>query len=484
MRKGLRGNVPRSMKEDPFQFNTRRGHAPWSWPFLSPWWMLYSASLTILILALAIPAILIKEPWGPLVLALGMLLVASFLVWTLLRRQSRGFPQPYEASGLLEVVLATSREWLWTIGPDGRFTFSGPISRELIGYDPSELLGQHYSRVMECEDLAEAIRNRAKREKPDSSWSGLVTACRHRDGRRILVEVSGRPILDGQGQVRGFEGTTRALDVPSAHDVASEETRAGVEAMLISRTLLTAFQPIRALNNGNVIGAEALTRFLSADDRGISPEAWFVGAASVGLGVELEMLALEAALSAAASLPEDLYVAVNLSPKACLDDRVPALLQGSSIPLERIVLELTEHHEVTDYGPLGKALAQLRREGLRIAIDDAGAGFSSMRHIVELRPDLIKLDRKVITGINADAGLRALGAAMVAFAADIGASLVAEGIETEAELDAVRQLSMNAGQGYLLGRPTVAREEWKLWSVPVHLKRPASGPTTGQHKRP
>lgn len=402
--------------------------------------------------------------------------------WMGPRGHRRQFPKAAEASGLLEVVLATSREWLWTIGPDGAFTFSGPMSQELIGYSPSELVGQHYSQVIEPDDLTEALRNRAKREDPDASWSGLVTTCRHRDGSRVLVEVSGRPILDGQGRIRGFEGTTRALDAPTASDLAAKETRAGVEAMLTSRTLLTAFQPIRALDTGTVIGAEALTRFLSTSDGGMSPDLWFAGAASVGLGEDLELLALEAALSAAAHLPEDLYVALNLSPRTCLSGRVSPLLRNSSIPPERLVLELTEHHEVSDYGPLERALAPLRRAGLRIAIDDAGAGFASMRHIVELKPDVIKLNRKVITDINANTGLRALGAAMVRFAGDIGASLIAEGIETEAELDALRALGMDAGQGYLLGRPTVSMEEWKLWSDTNDLQDPSAA-TPRPHDR-
>lgn len=423
------------------------------------------------------------EPWGAVVLAAVIAPVAVYLAWTLLRRQNRKSAAASRTSRLLEAVLATSREWLWTIGPDGRFTFSGPMSRELIGYDPSELLGQHFSQVMEPDDLARALQDRVGLEANDSSWTGLVTAIRHRNGSRVLVEVSGRPIFDRQGQVCGFEGTTRALDVPAAHDAAAEEARAGVEAMLSSRTLLTAFQPIRALDSGAVIGAEALTRFLSADDPGMSPQAWFVEAASVGLGVDLEIIALQSALSAAVSLPEDLYVAVNLSPGACLDNRISSVVQGSAIPVGRVVLELTEHHGVADYGRLGEALAPLRRAGLRIAVDDAGAGFASMRHIVELRPDLIKLDRDIITGINADAGLQALGAAMVKFAGEIGASLVAEGIETQAELAAVRKLGMGAGQGYLLGRPTVATEEWKLWSGTSSNQNPSTG-RAERHKHP
>jgi EAL domain-containing protein (putative c-di-GMP-specific phosphodiesterase class I) len=154
---------------------------------------------------------------------------------------------------------------------------------------------------------------------------------------------------------------------------------------------------------------------------------------------------------------------VNLSPRACLDRRLPTILENSSIRARRIVLELTERHQVIDYETLAAALAPLRSSGLRIAVDDAGAGFASMRHVLQLRPDLIKLDRNIIAGIDTDPGQRALGAAMVGFATEIDAGLVAEGIETEAELTSVTTLGMTAGQGYLLGRPSVRPEDWALW---------------------
>lgn len=127
------------------------------------------------------------------------------------------------------------------------------------------------------------------------------------------------------------------------------------------------------------------------------------------------------------------------------------------------MLEVTERHEVGNYGPLADALAPLRRAGLRIAVDDAGAGFASMRHILQLKPDLIKLDREIIAGIDTDPAQRALGAAMVGFSSEIGAALVAEGIETEAELAAVTELGMTAAQGYLIGRPSLSPEDWASW---------------------
>jgi PAS domain S-box-containing protein len=419
--------------------------------------------------SIRMPLVFGMDPWagfdGPtwLLDLLALLIVPLVVVaaWRLMRQQHRERAQASRTSGLMDVMLHTSREWLWAVDSDGRFTFCGPACRALTGYEPSELLGRHLSLVIDPNDLSDALQNRKTGERGDSSWAGLVTVCRHRDGSRVLVEVSGRPLRDREGRQKGFEGTSRALDAERTRALATEEVRARIEAMLADRTLLTAFQPIRSLETGEVIGAEALTRFISSE--GISPEVWFVEAASVGLEADLEFLALRTALATATELPPDLYVAVNLSPGACLDPRLTTVIQDSAIPACRIVLEVTERHEVTDYAQLADVLSLLRGSGVRIAIDDAGAGFASMRHILQLKPDLIKLDRDIIAGIDTDPGQRALGAAMVGFAKETGADLVAEGIETEAELTAVTKLGMSAGQGYLLGRPSVRPETWTQW---------------------
>ncbi|MDQ0211070.1 EAL domain-containing protein [Arthrobacter bambusae] len=239
------------------------------------------------------------------------------------------------------------------------------------------------------------------------------------------------------------------------------EVTARIQELLTDGSVITAFQPILCLETRKVVGVESLTRFSGYQE--LSPEVRFIEAASVGLDVELEILALRTALTTGASLPPGLYVAANLSPRACLDPRLAAAIVESAIPPRRIVLEVTERHEVGNYGPLADALAPLRRAGLRIAVDDAGAGFASMRHILQLKPDLIKLDRDIIAGIDTDPAQRALGAAMVGFSSEIGAALVAEGIETEAELAAVTELGMTAAQGYLIGRPSLSPEDWASW---------------------
>jgi PAS domain S-box-containing protein len=364
----------------------------------------------------------------------------------------------------METVLSNCREWLWAVGPDGRFTFSGPSSRELLGYEPSELLGQHWSVVAAFDSLATVRQAGRDPNEPEAAWTGKATLS-HRDGTAVQVEMCVRGRRDGAGRSLGYAGSSRLLDRRTVEGLAAEKVRARVQAVLTSRAISTALQPIRRLDTGDVIGVEALTRF---DGQPIqSPEAWFAEAASVGFGPELELLAMEMALDAAARLPNHLYVSVNLSPQACLDPRMNDILQNSQVQPGRIVLELTECAAVADYEHLTTALARPRESGLRIAVDDAGAGFASMRHILQLKPELIKLDRQIVAGIDADHGQRTLGAAMVKFAAGIGADLIAEGIETDKELAMVTELGMNAGQGYLLGRPSVRPEEWEQWQIAV-----------------
>ncbi|GAA4368342.1 sensor domain-containing phosphodiesterase [Paeniglutamicibacter cryotolerans] len=404
--------------------------------------------------------------WIPKVLAMLLIPTVVHAAWRLTRQQRRERAEALARSGLMDTVLATSREWLWATNADGYFTFCGPASRELLGYEPAELLGRHLHQVIGPEDLAALLRVRAEREGtaqgPRGSGS-LVTAYRHRDGRRIPVEVSARAFHDGAGQSAGYEGTSRALAPGTADVAALEEAMARVAMVLATRALCTAFQPVHCLSTGTVLGAEALTRFPGSPC--LSPETWFREAAMTGLGVELEIMALETALRAALGVPAQLYVAVNLSPEACLDPRLIDLLAASGLAAGRIMVEITERHHVHDYAPLTAALESLRRAGVRLSVDDAGAGFASMRHILELKPDVVKLDRGLIAGIDADPGQRALGAAMVGFAGEIGASLVAEGIETEAELATVTALGMGSGQGYLLGRPTTLPEDWARWQL-------------------
>jgi EAL domain-containing protein (putative c-di-GMP-specific phosphodiesterase class I)/CheY-like chemotaxis protein len=209
------------------------------------------------------------------------------------------------------------------------------------------------------------------------------------------------------------------------------------------------FQPIVTLRTGEVNGFEALARFCSEPVYG--PDVWFAEAAALGIGVDLELAAIATAIAHLPQIPAELCVALNLSPETVLSSSLGPLL--GQLPANRLVLEITEHAHIADYGKLREALADLRHDGVRLAIDDAGAGYASLRHILKLAPDCIKLDISLTRDIHIERSQRAMAAALVAFAGETGASIVAEGIETAEELATLSDLGVEFGQGYYLGRP-------------------------------
>jgi EAL domain-containing protein (putative c-di-GMP-specific phosphodiesterase class I) len=226
-----------------------------------------------------------------------------------------------------------------------------------------------------------------------------------------------------------------------------------------------ALQPIVDLATGRVVGAEALARF--PDRR--APDVHFAEADSKGILIDLEIAAVRAALRRLAELPPSAYLTVNVSPATAVSPRLAAALAGT--PAHRIVLELTEHAPVADYPTLEAALSSLRARGVRVAVDDAGAGFASMRHVLSLRPDVIKLDVSITRGVDEDLRRRELVRAMVSFSRATGCTLVAEGIETEDELAALRALGVRCGQGFHLGRPEKnAAGPWEIALPPLRWR--------------
>ena len=210
------------------------------------------------------------------------------------------------------------------------------------------------------------------------------------------------------------------------------------------------FQPVVDLRDGRVVAVEALARFSIEPKRG--PDFWFEEAWRAGLGVDLELAALRAAVRAADSLPaQGLRLAVNMSPAAVVANGFRELLP--TLPSERLLVEITEHAQVDDYDALAQPINELRALGGKLAVDDVGAGFASLQHILRLAPDVIKLDVGLTRGIDHDRPRRALAAGLVSFANELGCSVVAEGIETRAELDVLRSLDVSLGQGYFLSRP-------------------------------
>lgn len=224
-----------------------------------------------------------------------------------------------------------------------------------------------------------------------------------------------------------------------------------IDEVLQRHAIAMAYQPIVDLFTGAVRGVEALARFT---DGSRTTSQWFDDASRVERTSELELLTARTALQESVAWDGDLWL--NLSASVLLSPAVASLLEGRD--LTRLVVEVSEHEQVSDYGAVRLALAPWRAQGLRLAVDDAGAGFSSLRHVLELSPDIIKLDISLVQNLPTDPSRRALVTALVAFAAETGALVVAEGVESEAELLTLRGTGVSLGQGYHLGRAVPAHE--------------------------
>jgi EAL domain-containing protein (putative c-di-GMP-specific phosphodiesterase class I) len=243
--------------------------------------------------------------------------------------------------------------------------------------------------------------------------------------------------------------TDRVLSA-EGHDPDRGADRDEIRSIIAREGFFTVFQPLVELETRTTIGFEALTRF--AD--GSLPTVRFAQASAAGVGLELEAATLTAAFRASESLPANLLLDLNVSPALVLaGEPLGSILRRWGW---HTILELTEHLAVDDYDLLRAAIRRLG-PNVRLAIDDAGAGFASFRHILELAPDFIKLDRAIIAGLDTDPARQAFVAGMRHFAVTTGCGLIAEGIETDAELAALRSLGVSLGQGYHLGRPETAR---------------------------
>jgi EAL domain-containing protein (putative c-di-GMP-specific phosphodiesterase class I) len=209
------------------------------------------------------------------------------------------------------------------------------------------------------------------------------------------------------------------------------------------------FQPVFDLVDCKIVSLEALARFWTEPMR--SPSTWFAEANDVGLGVELELAAIRSALQRLDDFPPGVAIALNVSPTTALD---PAFCELLFDVAERVVIEITEHAQVDDYEALQAALAPLRERGAQLAIDDVGAGFANLRHILRLAPDLLKLDLSLTQEISRDPAREALASSLVSFADGVGASIVAEGISSDDDLSLLRALGVDYGQGFHLARPS------------------------------
>jgi EAL domain-containing protein (putative c-di-GMP-specific phosphodiesterase class I) len=207
------------------------------------------------------------------------------------------------------------------------------------------------------------------------------------------------------------------------------------------------FQPLVSLTTGQVAGYEALARFPHPPAR--RPDEWFAVAQRVGLGPELEARAVRAATEADGR-PAGTFLTFNLSASALMSD---AALEALPYDLSDIVIEITENERVADDERLAERLRPLRARGARIAVDDAGAGYSGLQQVMRIQPDIIKLDRSLVANVDSDPAKAALIDSFVRFARRTGAFVCAEGIETPEELKVLADLDVTYGQGFGLARP-------------------------------
>lgn len=224
--------------------------------------------------------------------------------------------------------------------------------------------------------------------------------------------------------------------------------RAPIERAIDRGEVLVVFQPVVRLVDGTTVGYEALARL---GENGDPPAPWFRLARELGLGTELELTCV-AAIAELGLPPGDALLFVNVSPATLLHPR----MQELCAPLaDRLVVELTEHIEVVDYTALRPSIERWSSRGVRLAVDDTGAGYASLRHVLELAPHFLKLDRTVVGGVDQHAARRALVAALVTFADEVHTTVIAEGVERWSEAQALRDVGVHLAQGFAFGRPAV-----------------------------
>jgi EAL domain-containing protein (putative c-di-GMP-specific phosphodiesterase class I) len=271
----------------------------------------------------------------------------------------------------------------------------------------------------------------------------------------VVSELQGR-LADALAVVEEMARTGGA-SLETGPDAAARQLAASQLAVTVRDVIAAGdalemhLQPIVALDKplGTPVGYEALARFQTSPYE--PPNVWLERASHAGLQHELELSCVRSALAHLAAFQATPYLAVNVSPATLVSKDFERLV--ADVPADRLVVEVTEHEVVREYDLLLRVIGGLRARGLRLAVDDAGAGFASFRHVLELSPEIIKLDTHLIRGISEDHSREALVRSLVSFAEDVGATLVAEGIESRADLLTLRNARVPLGQGYLFAHP-------------------------------
>jgi PAS domain S-box-containing protein len=332
--------------------------------------------------------------------------------------------------------------------PDGTYRYASSAAKELLGYEPSELVGTWAYDHFHPDDVSRV--SLAHQSALAGAPYTVAYRLRRKSGEWLWVETTTRTILEDGESVETL-CSTRAIEsrqtVERITSAKQTEWFERIREVLRDESINMVFQPVLELDTGRVCAVEALSRF--PGDASLTPDRWFAEAWEAGVGVPLELLAIRKAADALARLPDDVGLSVNASPPTVGSD---AFLPCFKSP-DRVTVELTEHLQIRDYRSFATAIRPMRQAGGQIAIDDFGAGYASLRHILRLKPEWIKLDISLTEHIDENALAHAMASALSSFGQEVGLQLVAEGIETEEELDALTDVGFRYGQGFYFGVP-------------------------------
>ncbi|MBF6606110.1 MAG: EAL domain-containing protein [Chloroflexi bacterium] len=411
--------------------------------------------------------------YGASLTVLGTFVFLTAVIWQSARSARRTEIARSAALEERDRFFDVSSDMLATASADGYFIRLNPAWQATLGYDLAELRSRPFIEFVHPDDRAATNIEAARQVDEGKTVLNFENRYRHRDGSYRWLEWTSTPSADGSrlyAVARDVTGRKEEEERRLAPILAVREQRAEarrkIEATIAQRAFRPVFQPVVDLSSGSVVGFEALTRF----DDGCRPDVVFARALECGLGIELERVTLEAAVREARLLPRNAWLSLNVSPTLLSD--VEALRPLLGEPSRAVVLEITEHESIGAYAPLREALTRLGSH-VRLAVDDAGAGIANFSHLVELRPDFVKIDAGLVRGVDTDVSRSALVVGLVHFAEAAGCLIIAEGIETEGERATVAELGVRLGQGYLLARPAAA-ERWRATRDPGERRASAS----------
>ena len=277
---------------------------------------------------------------------------------------------------------------------------------------------------------------------PDGNVYGVFSCAGHRENYSL-----GDGDLAMMAVFADMAGAELKQQITDKQNYLSAQER--IREVMTPEKLNVRFQPIYDLKKQKVMGYESLARFDTEPYQ--TPDVWFQEAKSVGLDQELELLAIQRGIEGMQYIDESAYVSLNVSAEIIMSGLLTDIFSDEIAP--RIVLEVTEHSRVPDYKLFRKALCKLRKKGLRLAVDDAGAGFASFQHILELGAEIIKLDISLIKGLDKDPARSALTSALISFSKDTDTMVIAEGVETREEYSELLRIGVDNIQGYYVGYP-------------------------------